>query len=260
MKTFKQHIIEKLEIAAHNRTSAQVLHFNQHYIPLNPKMFERLVGKQIRIGYHVFGVKNIKSLKKLEGTRKSISCFTSAGGTDMLKYGVVAGSGLVAMIEGKSLLWAGSDVFTEPDESGRRWINASVYFKWMKDDILKLKEALSLKHFKCDLCKLYSLPTPPQKQPGMKNYVKDFFDGIEDLLKKNINLMKSSFFSQDITSQYGSLYDELVLYDIKVLKLYAIMEVLKETKLDGRISKYDVFNEDEVMKVLKNVEGVKWPI
>ena len=92
-------------------------------IPISGPMFKRIWPDTIRATvFHV--TDNLEKLGKLEGKKKSISAFFSMMSRYMEK-GVATGGGVVAEMDADVLISASSDIMSEVDKTGRRWVEMS---------------------------------------------------------------------------------------------------------------------------------------
>ena len=124
MKTFYQYLTEvqwqgslseKLFKPAANMA-------NGVWIPLSNAQLKKIQPKQIRTKvFHVTGYgENVKKIVKLQGSKKSISAFTSMNSL-ALKTGIQGGGGVIFELDANVLGSFSDDIMTKPDKSGRRW-------------------------------------------------------------------------------------------------------------------------------------------
>jgi hypothetical protein len=125
--------------------------FRKHYIPLNTTTGGILnKGKRVR-AFHITSPKKLNQLNSLQGTKKSISCMQRI---PLYTYGdKIRGAwhqGIMFYLEGTLLLKGDSDIMSEPDEQGRRWVGLPYRYhnKWekvvAKDEVLnKLRKQMN---------------------------------------------------------------------------------------------------------------------
>ena len=103
-------------------------------LPLSTPILNRIFSKPPRTTvFHVTGWSGVSKLIKIEGTKKSIS--TAANIDAMIVgSGVRGGGGVVVELEGDVLMAAGDDVMSQPDKTGRRWIELETVKNHFKDD------------------------------------------------------------------------------------------------------------------------------
>ena len=115
---------------AHTQKSLQWVYHD--YIPMTPKVMKQIMGDVPITTFHNlnwFAIKN--QLPKVVGSQKSISTYTTDTEGHLLKGGgVQTGGGVVLEVEGKVLVAGTEDLGSVPDESGRRWINPSIFLIW----------------------------------------------------------------------------------------------------------------------------------
>ena len=81
-------------------------------------------------------IKNVVKLKSLVGKKKSISTFNAYGAeASELKHGIgiQTKGGILVSVEGKLLASNVSDIMSQPDETGRRWVANSTFNKMFGD-------------------------------------------------------------------------------------------------------------------------------
>ena len=179
-------------------------------------MFKRIWPDTIRATvFHA--TDNLEKLGKLEGKKKSISAFFSMMSRYMEK-GIATGGGIVAEMDADVLISASSDIMSEVDKTGRRWVemswfeNAQRYgvgadFRKVEKDLTDLISNLITKHLSFE--KLQSIRVGAGRDDfhvwaDMKRHlegdgkklrlvIKDYFDGVEKVIKKNKKIMSSIF-------------------------------------------------------------------
>ena len=100
-------------------------------IPISGPMFKRVWPKSIRSTvFHATDLKGLQNLKKIEGKKKTISAFWAM----MARYmesGVATEGGLVVEMEGDVLISSRSDIMSQVDRQGRRWVEKCISLgKW----------------------------------------------------------------------------------------------------------------------------------
>lgn len=258
MKTFKQHLNEVIYT---HKTKELVFNPTVNFIPLSSEMIRRIYGLRDFTAFHMLGLHNLKNLKKIERTKKSISTFTSIDDSEELKFGVVGGGGFIAKVKGDLLLKANTDAFTEVDFQGRRWISTSKLSNKIDTELHKYKRSLSLMVFKKDLPIIYQdiLSSKIDKKLVSK-YIKMYFDGVEIILKKYLD--KSSLLDLIIPeSRFG--YDEIVLNNIKILNIYILKNVVVNSSLyDSYVNTNlvdDDGSDDFIISYVKDESSVDLP-
>ena len=215
MKTFKQYLRE----FAQRSTSEYV--FDTHTdnssslkIPISGPMFKRIWPETIRATvFHTTDLGGLKNLGKLEGGKKSISAFFSMMSRYM-ETGVATSGDIhvVAEMDADVLVSARDDIWSQVDKTGRRWVELSWFanaqlgrtgpkFNKVEKDLNTLIKNLVKKHLTKILGKNTVISTHEYELWGnMKRHlkgdgqklrlvIKDYFDGVEKVLKKNKEVM-----------------------------------------------------------------------
>jgi len=268
MKRFKQYLRE----FAQRSTSEYV--FDTHTdnssslkIPISGPMFKRIWPDTIRATvFHTTDLAGLERLGKLEGGKKSISAFFSM----MSRYMEtgVATSGdvhVVAEMDADVLVSARDDIWSIVDKTGRRWVemswfaNALLYgtgpkFDKVEKDLNTLIKNLVKKHLTPILGRSKVQSTHEYELWGdMKRHlkgdgqklrlvIKDYFDGIEKVLKKNKKVMGDIIYGYTKSKRMtDNAWDEQIVNNIKV----KMVHIIKSAELD-----------DQVIADIKNMSGM----
>ena len=220
-------------------------------LPLSTPILNRIFSKPPRTTvFHVTGWSGVSKLIKIEGTKKSIS--TAANIDAMIVgSGVRGGGGVVVELEGDVLMAAGDDIMSQPDKTGRRWIELSD----LQTLVPKNKMATALGAggaFEKDaisLCKELLLKYSEEKDietsiklnamrniasdwegmvtlPGKKKslLIKDYIDGMEKIMKLHSKSLKKLFYNYLVKRDKAGkdrLWDEIVVNNIKIKMLHS---------------------------------------
>ncbi len=241
MKSFKGYLTE----FAQQSTSDYVFdtpsgHSGSLKIPISGPMFKRIWPDTIRSTvFHVTDHAGLARLKKLEGGKKTISAFFSMMSRYM-ESGVATSGGVVAEMDADVIVSASSDIMSEVDKTGRRWVemswfaNAQRYgtgpaFDKVEKDLNTLIKTIVAKH----------LPSLKNYEPfdiwmDMKRYVKgdgkklrlvikDYFDGVEKIIKKHKKTMENIFYGYAKSKRSTEdSWDEQLVNNIKVKTIHLI--------------------------------------
>ena len=241
MKSFKQYLKE----FAVQSTSDYVFdvpsgHSGGLKIPISGPMFKRIWPDTIRSTvFHVTDHAGLGRLKKLEGRKKTISAFFSMMSRYM-ESGVATSGGVVVEMDADVVVSASSDIMSEVDKTGRRWVemswfaNAQRYgtgpaFDKVEKDLNTLIKTIIAKH----------LPSLKNYEPfdiwmDMKRYVKgdgkklrlvikDYFDGVEKIIKKHKKTMENIFYGYAKSKRSTEdSWDEQLVNNIKVKTVHLI--------------------------------------
>jgi hypothetical protein len=167
------------------------------------------------------------------------------------------------MIEGNFLISSDQDIQSRPDTQGRRWIPTWAINRFdkgtLESDIFHLKYDLIKKY---DILKegpyamvaLNSSPDVEMPKKIKSDVIKDYYDGIEKILKKPMNkkmFKKTLYSNKDTYDPYGH-YNEWIVNNIKIKNVYLIEES-PDHIIDGRIV---VADTKEIMDYSKKEVGI----
>ena len=234
MKSFKQYINE-----ARGSSLSDLLFlprigaYDQLMIPISSPMFKRIWPDTLRATvFHTTDAEGVKSISKLEGKKKSISAFFEMASRYM-KSGVATDGGVHAVLEMDSdvLLSASGDVMSHLDRTGRRWTSISdlketsrnVKFGAVEKDLEKMFDPLVDKYIKrgefqdtATIWKLWSMAKRKVDGKTLRLIIKDYMDGMERVIKKNINTFSDAMLSYAKIRTTNLSWDEQVVNNIKV--------------------------------------------
>ena len=244
MKSFKQYLRE----FAIQSTSDYVFNagFNSSglMIPISGPMFKRIWPDTIRATvFHVTDHNGLGRIKKLEGGKKSISAFFSMMSRYM-ERGVATSGGAVVEMDADVLISAKDDIMSQVDKTGRRWVEMSWFqnanmtgpgFGNVEKELNSLIKYLVSKHLTSILGKNTVISTHEYELwGGMKRHlkgdgkklrlvIKDYFDGVERVIKKNKKVMSSIFYGYAKSKRMtDNAWDEQIVNNIKVKKVHLI--------------------------------------
>jgi len=251
MKRFKEYLRE----FAQRSTSEYV--FDTHSanssslkIPISTSMFKRIWPDTIRATvFHTTSLEGLEGIKKLEGGKKSISAFFSMFARYM-ETGVASGGDIHVVVEMDAdvLVSARDDIWSQVDKTGRRWVELSWFanaqlgrtgpeFGKVEKDLNTLITNLVKKHLTPILGKnavvreheyeLWSNMKSHLKagREGGGNrlrlVIKDYFDGIEKVLKKNKKVMGNIIYGYTKSKRMtDNAWDEQIVNNIKVKTIH----------------------------------------
>ena len=243
MKTFKTYLKE----FAQQSTSDYVFNIGSDSsalkIPISGPMFKRIWPDTIRATvFHTTDLKGLANLKKLEGGKKSISAFFSMMSRYM-ETGVATGGGIVAEMDADVLISARDDIMSEVDKQGRRWVMMS-WFEYqtrerskfsqvekdlntliadlVKKHIPKDKEIQQTKYFGKDSGTVFDIWGNMKRHlkgdgKAISLVIKDYFDGVEKIIKKNKEVMSDIFYGYAKSKRMtDNSWDEQIVNNIKI--------------------------------------------
>jgi len=278
MKTFKSYLTE----FAQQSTSDYV--FDTHTdnssslkIPISGPMFKRIWPDTIRTTvFHTTDLAGLERLGKLEGGKKSISAFFSMMSRYM-ETGVATSGDIhvVAEMDADVLVSARDDVWSTVDKTGRRWVELSWFanaqlgrtgpeFGKVEKDLNTLIKNLVKKHLTPILGRSKVQSTHEYELwSNMKSHlkagregggsrlrlvIKDYFDGVEKVLKKNSEVMGNILYGYAKGKRMtDNAWDEQIVNNIEITKVHV-----------WKTNRDDVWGEDEIKQHITDVH--KWPM
>jgi len=251
MKTFKSYLTE----FAQQSTSDYV--FDTHTdnssslkIPISGPMFKRIWPDTIRTTvFHTTSLEGLEGIKKLEGGKKSISAFFSMMSRYM-ETGVASGGDIHVVVEMEAdvLVSARDDIWSQVDKTGRRWVELSWFanaqlggtgpkFNKVEKDLNTLIKDLVVKHLTPILGKNAVVREHEYELWGnmkshlkagregggnrLKLVIKDYFDGVEKVLKANKEVMGNIIYGYTKSKRMtDNAWDEQIVNNIKIKKIH----------------------------------------
>jgi len=220
-------------------------------IPISGPMFKRIWPDTIRATvFHSTDAEHLAGLKKLEGKKKSISAFFSMMSTQM-EGGIATDGGVVVEMEADVLISAKDDIMSAVDKGGRRWVEMSwfenaqgrgnpVGFDKVEQGFNTLIKDLVKKHLPKDHFKYPSILPHLEVWSDMKRQlkagtpagakkislvIKDYFDGVEKVIKKNKKVFESIFYGYAKSKrQTDNAWDEQIVNNIKIKKVHILSD------------------------------------
>ena len=220
-------------------------------IPISGPMFKRIWPNTIRATvFHSTDTEHLAGLKKLEGKKKSISAFFSMMSTQM-EGGIATDGGVVVEMEADVLISAKDDIMSAVDKGGRRWVEMSwfenaqgrgnpVGFDKVEQGFNTLIKNLVKKHLPSDHFANPHLLAPLEVWSDMKRQlkagtpagakkislvIKDYFDGVEKVIKKNKKVFETIFYGYAKSKrQTDNAWDEQIVNNIKIKKVHILSD------------------------------------
>ena len=236
MKSFKGYITERSE----RGTSLSDLlflprigYYDQLMIPISSSMFKRIWPDTLRATvFHTTDGKGVKNIAKLQGKKKQISAFFEMQSRYM-EVGVATEGGLHSVLEMDAdvLLSASGDVMSHLDQSGRRWTSISdlketsrwTKFGAVEKSLEKMFDPLVKKYLKkgefqenATVWELWRMAKRKVNSKTMSLIIKDYMDGMEKVIKKNIDTFSTAMLSYAKKRSTDLSWDEQVVNNIKV--------------------------------------------
>ncbi len=257
MKSFVQHLKEftiqstsdiVFEVGSQGQGSSGM------NIPISGPMFKRIWPDTIRATvFHATDAEHLAGLKRLEGGKKSISAFFSMMANQM-EGGIATDGGIVIEMDADILVSAKDDIMSQVDKGGRRWVEMSWFenaqgwgnpagFDKVERGLNNLIRELVLKYLEPIMGNKARTEPEFYLWADMKRHlkdskklslvIKDYFDGVEKIIKKNKDVMGSIFYGYAKSKrQTDNAWDEQIVNNIKIKKVHVLREVVDEGGLE----------------------------
>jgi len=237
-------------------------------IPISPAILKRIWPKPPRTTvFHLTDYEGIKKLKKLQGSKKSISSFFNITAR-AIDDGVATEGGYAVELIGDILAAAPDDLSTQPDKTGRRWITLSTLLnpidfshlgngigggktlKGMENDINEMMIEIIMQYaddpeFMPDTNKSWIALRQEylNEKKILSLIIKDYIDGMEKIMKKYSAKLKSVLLDYvkiraskpDPDSGDVPEWDEIVVNNIKIVKIHVGWEFAEDFEGDDDI-------------------------
>jgi len=208
-------------------------YYDQLMIPISSSMFKRIWPDTLRATvFHTTDGKGVRNISKMEGQKKQISAFFSMQSRYM-DIGVATQGGVHSVLEMDAdvLLSASGDVMSHLDQKGRRYTSISdlketsrfVKFAAVEKDLEKMFDPLVKKYLKkgefqenATVWELWRMAERKVDRKTMSLIIKDYMDGMEKVIKKNIDTFSSAMLSYAKKRSTDLSWDEQVVNNIKV--------------------------------------------
>ena len=257
MKSFKQHLNEftiqstsdiVFEVGSQGQGSSGM------NIPISGPMFKRIWPDTIRATvFHATDPEHLAGLKRLEGGKKSISAFFSMMANQM-EGGIATDGGIVIEMDADILVSAKDDIMSRVDKGGRRWVEMSWFenaqgwgnpagFDKVERGLNNLIRELVLKYLEPIMGNKARTEPEFYLWADMKRHlkdskklslvIKDYFDGVEKVIKANKEVMSSIFYGYARSKrQTDNAWDEQIVNNIKIKKVHILREVVDDGDLE----------------------------
>ncbi len=244
-------------------------------IPISGPMFKRIWPNTIRATvFHSTDGEHLAGLKKLEGKKKSISAFFSMMSGQM-EGGIATDGGVVVEMEADVLISAKDDIMSAVDKGGRRWVEMSwfenaqgrgnpVGFDKVEQGFNTLIKDLVKKHLPSDHFANPHLLAPLEVWSDMKRQlkagtpagakklslvIKDYFDGVEKVIKKNKKVFESIFYGYAKSKrQTDNAWDEQIVNNFKVKKLHVLQNIFDDDNKEDLDDLSSAYSKPAMMK------------
>ena len=207
--------------------------YNRLMIPISSSMYKRIWPDTLRATvFHTTDAKGVKAISRLEGGKKQISAFFEMQSRYM-DVGIATQGGVHSVLEMDAdvLLSAKGDVMSHLDQKGRRYTSISdlqetsrfINFSAVEKDLETMftglvKKYLERGEFQDNATDFQLWHMAPRKVDNktMSLMIKDYFDGMESIIKKNIDTFSDAMLSYAKKRSTDYSWDEQVVNNIKV--------------------------------------------
>ena len=276
MKSFIQHLKEFAQLSTSDlvfKNRGQGSGSSALNIPISGPMFKRIWPDTIRSTvFHTTDLRGLANLKRLEGGKKSISAFFSMMSRYM-ETGVATGGDVHVVVEMEAdvLVSARDDIWSQVDNKGRRWVEMSWFenqtrggtgpeFGKVERELNDLIRSLVIKHLgpimgQTEVRKAFEYDLWADMKRHLKGdckalslVIKDYFDGVERIIKNNSEVMGNIFHSYAKGKRMtDNAWDEQIVNNIEIIKVHV-----------WKTGRDDVWGPDEIKQHITDVK--KWPI
>ena len=237
--------------------------YNKLMIPISSSMYKRIWPETLRATvFHTTDADGVYRMPKLEGKKKQISAFFSMFARYM-EIGVATQGGVHSVLEMDAdvLLSASGDIMSHMDRVGRRYTSISdlqetsrfTDFKKVEKDLETMFTKLVNKYLERDKFQstlddfgLWHMAKRKVDGKTMSLIIKDYLDGVESVIKKNIKTFSSAMLSYAKKRETEKSWDEQVVNNFKVKTAHFFKLKLK----DGENSLTP--EQDELMEFAKS--------
>jgi len=238
-------------------------------IPISGPMFKRIWPDTIRATvFHTTDLNGLEKLKRLEGKKKSISAFFSMMSRYM-ETGVATGGDIhvVAEMDADVLVSAKDDIWSQVDKQGRRWVELQWFanairtgpeFGKVEKDFNTLIKGLVKKYLPKEKGNEFEIWSDMKshlhagREGGgsrLRLVIKDYFDGVEKVLKKNSKVMGNIIYGYTKSKRMtDNAWDEQIVNNIKIKKVHIWPDKRGQTEEE----------EDEIKQQITDISD--WPI
>ena len=242
--------------------------YNKLMIPISSSMYKRIWPETLRATvFHTTDADGVYRMPKLEGKKKQISAFFSMFARYM-EIGVATQGGVHSVLEMDAdvLLSASGDIMSHMDRVGRRYTSISdlqetsrfTDFKKVEKDLETMFTKLVNKYLERDKFQstlddfgLWHMAKRKVDGKTMSLIIKDYLDGVESVIKKNIKTFSSAMLSYAKKRETETSWDEQVVNNFKVKTAHFFKLKLKdgENSLTSEQDELIVFAKSQGWKV-----------
>jgi hypothetical protein len=257
MKRFKEYLTERGTSLSGLLFLPRIGYYDQLMIPISSSMFKRIWPDTLRATvFHTTDGDGVRNISKMEGQKKQISAFFSMQSRYM-DIGVATQGGVHSVLEMDAdvLLSASGDVMSHLDQAGRRYTSISdlketsrgINFSAVEKDLQKMFDPLVKKYLKRGE---FQENATVWELWRMSLIIKDYMDGMEKVIKKNIDTFSSAMLSYAKKRTTDLSWDEQIVNNFKVKAAHFFKLKLKIAQTEKEASLYPEYQE--LMKFAKS--------
>lgn len=220
-------------------------------VPLSTPMMDRLGYSYESEAYHMSNAQFLPNLKKLQGSKKQLSCFTK-GGPELMR--LPSNPNVLLKLEGNLVIGGESDIWTLPDAQGRRWLDIQntdpdglkmrKFFQGFAEKIIS-DLGYDLGNDRLLFSELRYI-IEQMKPKDRSSLYKQYIDKIESWIDKGGYKTLNNY----LKNQKPFLYNEVVLNKFKVIGVYSVEGNDKEMEIKAQGFKYlGVISKTEIAKI-----------
>ena len=267
MKSFKGYLIERGTSLSDLIFLPRISEYNQVMIPISSSMYKRIWPDTLRATvFHTTDEKGVKKIARLQGKKSQISAFFEMQSRYM-EIGVATQGGVHSVLEMDAdvLLSAKGDVMSHLDRTGRRWTSIRdleetsrfVNFSKVLVDLEKMFAPLVSKYLTrgefqdySTIFQIWSMAKRKVDSKTMRLIIKDYMDGMESVIKKNIKTFSDVMLSYAKKRSTNLSWDEQVVNNINVKTAHFFKLPLKIAQPEKDHSLYP--EQEELMAFAKS--------
>jgi len=253
-----------------------ITEYDRMMIPISSSMYKRIWPDTLRATvFHTTDADGVYRMPKLEGKKKQISAFFSMFARYM-EIGVATQGGVHSVLEMDAdvLLSASGDIMSHMDRVGRRYTTIRdleetsrfTDFGKVKRDIEKMFSALVPKYLTRgefqDYSTIFQIWHQAKRKVDSKTMrliIKDYLDGMESVIKKNIKTFSSAMLSYAKKRETETSWDEQVVnnFKVKTAHFFKLPVPVRLQKEPASVEDHSLYPEQEELIAFAKSQGWK---